>query len=106
MYARVVSGAGDPDRLAKVIRDTLLPGLEGIAGFQGVMNLSDRQTGEGFAISFWESEEALRRSEEEAGNLRRQAAQATDTAIASVKVYEVIVATGVAEPTEAGTSRR
>ena len=105
MYARVTSGTGDPDRLAKAIREQVLPAAEKIAGFKGLISLSDRQTGEGFTIALWESEEALRKSEEEVNKLRQQAAAASNTTIASVKIYEVIAATGVAAPVGAGTAR-
>ncbi len=105
MYARVTSGAGDPDRLAKAIREQVLPAAEKMEGFKGLLSLVDRQSGDGFSITLWESEEALRKSEEAANKLRQEVAEASSTTIASVKRYEVIVATGVAEPVGAGTSR-
>ncbi len=105
MYARVISGKGDPDRLAKVVREQILPAAQKIEGFKGLLYLADRQSGDGFTIALWESEAARRKSEEEANKLRQQAAQASGTTITSVKNYEVIVATGVAQPVGAGTSR-
>jgi hypothetical protein len=47
----------------------------------------------------------MRTYDEEANKLRQQAAVASDATIASVKIFEVIVAAGVAEPIGAGTSR-
>ena len=105
MYARVTSGTGDPDRLAKAIREQALPAAEKMEGFKGLLSLVDRQSGDGFTITLWDSEAALGKSEEEANKLRQQVAQESGTTVASVKRYEVIVATGVAEPAGAGTSR-
>jgi hypothetical protein len=51
MYARVVSGTGDPNRLAKAIREQVLPAAEGMAGFKGLLALGDRQAGEGLSIA-------------------------------------------------------
>lgn len=105
MYARVTSATGDPDRLAKVMREQILPVAEKIEGFKGLLTLVDRQSGDGFTVVLFESEAARRKSEEEANKLRQQAAQAAGMKITSVKNYEVILATGVAQPVGAGTSR-
>ena len=105
MYARVTTGKGDPDRLAKVIKEQILPAGEKMEGFKGLLTLVDRQSGEGFTITLWESEAARRKSEEDANKLRQQTAEVSGTAITSVKNYEVLVATGVAQPVGAGTSR-
>ncbi len=105
MYARVTSATGDPDRIAKVIREQILPVGEKMEGFKGLLTLVDRQSGDGFTITLWESEAARRKSEEEANKLRQQTGQASGATITSVKNYEVILATGVAQPVGAGTSR-
>ncbi len=105
MYARVTSGKGDADRLAKVIREQALPAAEKMEGFKGLLTLVDRQSGEGLTITLWESEAARRKSEEEANKLRQQAAQASGTEITSVKNWEVIVATGVAQAVGTGAPR-
>ncbi len=58
-------------------------------GFKGVVGLLDRQSGKSLSITLWESEEALRQSEEEANRVRREAAEASRETIEDVERYEV-----------------
>ena len=51
--------------------------------------LADRQTGKTLGVTFWESEEALRASEEAANSLREESAEAMSDMIAGVERYEV-----------------
>ena len=48
-------------------------------GFKGMIALGDRQSGKTLGITFWESEEAMRASEEEANRLREESAEAGGT---------------------------
>jgi len=58
-------------------------------GFKGMIALGDRQSGKTLGITFWESEEAMRASEEEANRLREESAEAGGDTIAGVERYEV-----------------
>jgi len=58
-------------------------------GFRGMIALGDRQSGKTLGITFWESEEAMRASEEEANRLREESAEAGGDTIAGVERYEV-----------------
>jgi heme-degrading monooxygenase HmoA len=51
--------------------------------------MGDRETGKLVSVTLWESEEALRASEEAADQLRADAADRTGGAIASVERFEV-----------------
>jgi hypothetical protein len=51
--------------------------------------LADRQTGKTLGITFWESEEALKASEEAADRLREGSAEAMSDTITDVERYEV-----------------
>ncbi|HEX2108629.1 MAG TPA: hypothetical protein VHF70_05045 [Rubrobacteraceae bacterium] len=51
--------------------------------------LGDRHSGRTLGITFWETEEAMRVSEEAANRLREESAQAGGDTIASVERYEV-----------------
>jgi heme-degrading monooxygenase HmoA len=62
-------------------------------GFRGVLALADRSTGKMVAITFWESEEAMRASEASANKLRESAAGASAAEIASVDRFEVVLDT-------------
>src|SRR4028118_1794330 len=94
MYARVSTIEGAPDKVDDVARQTqeqTLPQLQKMEGFKGFVALGDRQSGKMLGVSFWESEEALRGSEEAASSVRRGAAGAADGIVASVEEYEVLV---------------
>ncbi len=54
------------------------------------MSLIDRESGRSKLITFWESEEALRASEEQGDRLRRQAAEGAAETITGVERYEVV----------------
>jgi hypothetical protein len=51
--------------------------------------LVDRHSGKTLGITFWESEEAMRASEEVANRLREESAEAGSDTIAGVERYEV-----------------
>ena len=68
-----------------------LDSAQGIEGFAGVISLVDRAGGKQLTITLWESEEAMRASEEAANRLRQGAADALQAKIASVERYEVVV---------------
>ncbi len=93
MYARVTSFQGSPesvDTSLKVMREQILPQARDIAGFKGVLSLVDRETGKGLTATFWESEEAMKASEEAANQLRGQAVGAVDgMELVGVERYEV-----------------
>jgi hypothetical protein len=70
-------------------REVVLPMARQIEGFEGMIALGDRQSGKTLGITFWESEEAMRASEEAAGRLREETAEAGGDTIAGVERYEV-----------------
>jgi heme-degrading monooxygenase HmoA len=90
--ARLSSLEGDPSRVdedIRFLRDSVVPEVRKIRGSKGVVGLIDRSSGRGKTITFWESGDALRASEEQANRLRRQAAEGTRSRIAGVERYEV-----------------
>ncbi len=58
-------------------------------GFRGLIAPGDRQSGKTLGITFWESEESIRASEEAANRMRSETAQASGEAITGVERYEV-----------------
>jgi len=95
MYGRVSTFEGSPeqvDELTRYAREQVLPALEGLDGFSGILGLADRQNGKVVAVTLWESEEAMRASEEAANRIRDESAEATSETIASVERYEVTFA--------------
>ena len=92
MFARVSTYEGPPDRMQEGIshvRERILPAVRNIAGFSGVLFLTDHETGKALSITLWESEQAMRDSEEEASRLRSESAEAGGETIAGVERYEV-----------------
>ena len=94
MYARVSTIQGSPGKVDDVTRQTqeqTLPQLQKMEGFKGFVALGDRQSGKMLGVSFWESEEALRASEQAASSVRGGAAETADGIVAGVEEYEVLV---------------
>jgi heme-degrading monooxygenase HmoA len=94
MYARVTTIQGSPDKMDDATRhfqEQALPQLQKMEGFKGFVSLGDRQSGKGIGVAFWESEEALRATEQAASSVRSGAADASGGIVASVEEYEVLV---------------
>ena len=102
MHARISIFEGPPDKLDEGVRharEVILPQAKEMdPGFKGIIALTDRQSGKMLGITFWESEEALRASEEAANRLREESAEAGGGTVAGVERYEV----GLFEVTSAG----
>ncbi len=95
MHARVStiqSGTDQIDEGIDRLRETTVPAVKEIDGCKGLLSLIDRQTGKGVTITLWDSEEALKASEEEANKLRAEAADKLGaTATPTVERYEVAI---------------
>ena len=94
MHARLTTIEGSPDRMddaTRHVQEQTLPQLRQMDGFKGFVALGDRQSGRLIGVAFWESEEALRATEEAASDVRSGTAQAVDGSVANVEQYEVVV---------------
>jgi heme-degrading monooxygenase HmoA len=92
VYARVNILEGPPDKIdggMRFFRENVLPELKQTDGFKGTISLHDRQSGKTLGITFWESEEHIRATEEAAKQRRGEVAEAAGEASASVEAYEV-----------------
>ena len=92
MHARVSIFEGSPDEIDEGLRqarEQVLPRARQMDGFKGLIALGDRQSGKTLGITFWESEEAMRTSEEAANRLREESAEAGGGTVAGVERYEV-----------------
>ena len=92
MYARVSTLEGPPelmDESLRLAREVVLPQGRLMEGFKGMIALGDRHSGKTLGITFWESEEAMRASEEAANRLRSESAEASGQEQAGVERYEV-----------------
>ena len=94
MHARVTTIQGSPDKMDDAtghLQEQTLPQLRQMEGFEGFVSLGDRQSGKLLGVAFWESEEALRATEQAVSSVRSGAAGAADGIVASVEEYEVLV---------------
>jgi heme-degrading monooxygenase HmoA len=92
VYARVSTLEGPPQLMnesLRLAREVVLPQGRLMEGFKGMIALGDRQSGKTLGITFWESEDAMRASEEAAKRLREESAAAGGDTIADVERYEV-----------------
>jgi heme-degrading monooxygenase HmoA len=92
VHARVSIFEGSPDQIDEMLRqaqEQVLPSARQMDGFKGLIALGDRQRGKTLGITLWESEEAMRASEEAANRMRGETAEASGEQIASVERYEV-----------------
>jgi heme-degrading monooxygenase HmoA len=88
MFGRVSTFEGSPgqvDDLTRFAREQVLPAIERLDGFSGILGLADRQSGKVVAVTLWESEEAANR-------LRDESAGVADETITGVERYEVTFA--------------
>src|SRR5215218_4976567 len=79
------------DDATRNIQEQTLPQLQQMDGFEGFVALTDRQSGKQLAVALWESEEALRATEEAVASVRSGAAEAAGATVAGVERYEVAV---------------
>jgi hypothetical protein len=92
VYARVSTLEGPPELMDEGLRqarEVVLPQGRLLDGFKGMIALGDRHSGKTLGITFWESEEAMRVSEEAANRLREESAGAGGDTIVGVERYEV-----------------
>jgi hypothetical protein len=90
--ARLSTLDGSPgvvDELVHYAESTILPEARELEGWKGVIALVNRSTGECKLITLWESQQALRASEEAANDLRRRSADHVGDTIVDVQRYEV-----------------
>src|ERR687893_3315418 len=103
MFASVFTFQGPPDQIDQGVRyaqENIVPTLQEVEGFEGIYLLVERQSGKVLTVTLWESEEALRASEEEAKQLRSEhrgrwdqvpTAEAGSQVAAGVERYEVAI---------------
>ena len=90
--ARVSSFEGLPEKIDEGIRQAeqdVLPRARQLPGWKGYYWLADRSSGRAKLITLFESMDAVRASEQQANELRRQSAEAAGETITGVERYEV-----------------
>jgi len=92
MFARIGTWQGSPDELERWIsraREQVKPSVQQDPGLKAAYWLVDRQGAKGLIVTIWESEEAMRSSEQ--ARARRQAGTSAATgAKVTTDRYEVV----------------
>ena len=94
MHARVTTLEVPPDRMddaKRNVREQVLPRLSQMEGFKGMVALGNGQSGKLQGVAFWESEEALRATDQSVVPIREGAAEAAGGTVAGVEEFEVFV---------------
>jgi hypothetical protein len=100
--ARLSTLEGSPDKIDEgiaMLNEQIVPALADITGSRGILALIDRTAGRTKTITFWDSDESLRASEERANQLRSEAAEELQESIVAVERYEVALSEVVAGAT-------
>ena len=92
MFARLGAWQGSAEELERWIergREHVKPSIRQDAGLKAAYWLVDRESGKALIVTFWESEDAMRASEE--ARRRRQAATSAATgAQVTTERYEIV----------------
>ena len=95
MHGRLTTVEGVPpdkmDDAARHLHEQVLPQLQQLDGFEGFIAVRDRENGRLRGLALWESEDALRATDEAAARIRGGVEESTGGTIASVENYEVLV---------------
>ena len=86
----------DPSALDQVtaqLESEDIPGFKQLDGFKGMTVVADRQSGKTLALTFWESEDAMRGSEEAVKGARQRAADTGGAGEPQVERFEVLLDT-------------
>ena len=94
MHARMGTFQVPPDavnEMTRLQREVIVPAAREAAGFKGILSLVNRDSGKVISLTLWDSEEALRSSEERAGAFRAEAAFTSQGEVVGVERFEVDV---------------
>ncbi len=73
----------------KIMSTQALPAIRLLHGYKGGLILGDPKAGKAAYVTFWETEEDMRRSEEDADVLRQDLAEAIGVGDIPIERYEV-----------------
>ena len=93
MFARVTVVQSSPDRYddaVRVINERAVPGAGQIPGLKAAYWAVDRSSGKGVTLAVFETEEALKASEEQVRQLRERSVAEAGGKIVSVDTYEIV----------------
>jgi hypothetical protein len=87
-----VSGGGhDVADKARMAGESMLSWLQGFEGYAGLTILADPESGRARIVTFWDSREAVERSERGRKQVRESMVAAAKAAIDSVELFELVL---------------
>ena len=93
MHARVTTLQMDPNTLDEAsgqLESEEVPSFKQIDGFKGMTLIADRESGKTIALTFWESGDAMRASEDAVKDARKRAAETGNAPEPQVERFEVL----------------
>jgi heme-degrading monooxygenase HmoA len=79
------------DASIQTVREQVIPRASEMDGYKGFIGFVDRDSGTFMSFTLWESEEAMRASEETANRLRSEVAKQLTTTEPTVKRFEAAI---------------
>ncbi len=95
VYLRATHVMTNPARLEEGIanfKETFMPGARAMSGYAGAVLMLDRDSGEGYAGTYWSDLASMNAAEQAARDFRRQSSQATGAEVLDVDRFEVVLA--------------
>src|SRR5215218_8871408 len=96
MHARIGRISFSPDKADEVtshVNENVVPKYNDTDGFKGFTLMIDRSSGQAIGISFWESEDAMRATDDLGDQARRGAADAGSGSDEGPQHFEVAIDT-------------
>jgi heme-degrading monooxygenase HmoA len=93
MFARMFAIEGRREQLEEFARageEHVLPALQRLNGFEGLLVLVNHQNGQILVVTLWESEEAMRGGEEASYWFRAFSAEAAGGEVTNMERYEIV----------------
>jgi heme-degrading monooxygenase HmoA len=94
MFARVSTFQGKAEDIknsVNFIRTEIPQKMKDVKGYKGFLMLINPSAEKSIGITFWDSEENMKASEQEANKVRKETADKTAEKILSVEPYEIAV---------------
>jgi heme-degrading monooxygenase HmoA len=94
MFARmtkITDLGADLDRSVQTVREQVIPGVQELDGYKGFIGFVDRDSGTFMSFTLWESEAAMRASEQAANQMRSEVAKQFTSQEPKVKRFEAAI---------------
>jgi len=107
MYARATAVRIDPSRIDQGIRkfNEVVPTLRPIPGYAGAALLVNRDTGEGFGVTYWDTVAHMNAAEEAGLRARQQSSEATGAEVTDVDRFDLVLVDRASDPIAPSFSR-